>query len=710
MSVLCSTSASRIFTATGPPSSARRRGPGRGRAQARRGRRGDPEPVEQRLGLVFVVRPGDDGPPRPRATGAPRRAVTGRGRRRAGRSTAAATPRGAGEPPAIAEVEQAARRDRADGPPIAAEAEDHGHRRAAAVPRGRPGRSTRVGFVPARIRDQVDARVGGDRAEHLGEARPGPPGVDRVGLVGQRGQQAGERCWVAAVSSGTRTRRAAEPVERAAVPGLPAPVTTPTAGRAAGGSRAADRAATASTSSSSSSTRTAPAWRSAARVIRHEVASAPVCECAKSATSGRPTTSATTGLRFARRRDRGHRAGPSARTPRAGRRRGSARVVGQVVAGRPAWTRRRRCPARPRGYTQPGLGEQEGQGVVDPAAGRDDGDPAGRDLAAPGTKLAREPACRARGSRRCWVRAAGCRCRQRRRPGRAGRRRPRCPPRRSRRRRPRAARARPRAASASTRAGRQPGRRTRPGPPGRRSAAGGARTACIGSASAALTRARHRPGKPAASGAAPRRACSGPGRPRRRRSARGGTARAGRAAVAVASCAGGTGHASAAVGTPTRSARPDSTAVTARSRVGSSSAASGSTSKAGSPWWSRACSHRSIRVKECRRARRRARAACPAGESPSRGGGAGQALLVCGGAPGGSPTAAGRGVCRRGSDVRRRRGGGHPPPPEPSGTARRRPSVAREGGLERLGAVDAIAKPGGWRRRSPGRAARGGRR
>ena len=39
----------------------------------------------------------------------------------------------------------------------------------------------------------------------------------------------------------------------------------------------------------------------------------------------------------------------------------------------------------------PGLGQQERQGVVDPAAGRDDGDPAGSDLGGPGHEAGRHP-------------------------------------------------------------------------------------------------------------------------------------------------------------------------------------------------------------------------------------------------------------------------------------------------------------------------------
>src|SRR6266545_3916918 len=78
-------------------------------------------------------------------------------------------------------------------------------------------------------------------------------------------------------------------------PGPAWAVTIATPGSGAGRSRVHERAPTASTSSRSSSTSTAPAWRSTARVVRHDVASAPVCDRANSLTSLRPTTSATTG-------------------------------------------------------------------------------------------------------------------------------------------------------------------------------------------------------------------------------------------------------------------------------------------------------------------------------------------------------------------------------------------------------------------------------
>ncbi len=59
----------------------------------------------------------------------------------------------------------------------------------------------------------------------------------------------------------------------------------------------------------------------------------------------------------------------------------------------------------------PGLGEQERQRVVDPAAGRDHRDPPGRHGARRRARSWRSARARGRGSRRCWARAARCRSR-----------------------------------------------------------------------------------------------------------------------------------------------------------------------------------------------------------------------------------------------------------------------------------------------------------
>ena len=70
-------------------------------------------------------------------------------------------------------------------------------------------------------------------------------------------------------------------------------------------------AVTASTSSVSSLTSTAPDWRRTERLVRQEVASAPVWDWANSATSFCPMTRATTGLTLVARRMASIMRGPS---------------------------------------------------------------------------------------------------------------------------------------------------------------------------------------------------------------------------------------------------------------------------------------------------------------------------------------------------------------------------------------------------------------
>ena len=115
-------------------------------------------------------------------------------------------------------------------------------------------------------------------------------------------------------------------------------------------------------------------------MVRQEVASAPVCEAANAPTSCRPTTRAATGRLAASRRTAATSRGPVGDGLHVQRHRGRGRVGGQVAehVGGADVDR----VAEPDGEADAvaGLGQQERQRVVDPAAGRDHRDAARADL------------------------------------------------------------------------------------------------------------------------------------------------------------------------------------------------------------------------------------------------------------------------------------------------------------------------------------------